>query len=134
VGWVRLIWEQDQLTLPCRHLTLRRAGRLCCVLASAIRFWIMLARVLMAFLGVFLVGCGKPAAPSAATSPPDQAQIDAVVNDLTHAVRKYAVEQRRAPKALDELVANGYLARLPSAPAGKKFAIDKNLQVYLANQ
>ena len=66
----------------------------------------MLARVLMAFLAVLLVGCGKPGAGSAATGAPDQAQIDAGLNELTQAVRKYAAEQRRAPKALDELVAN----------------------------
>jgi competence protein ComGC len=94
----------------------------------------MLARVLMALLLVLLVGCGKSAARTAASSAADQAQVDAVVNELTQAVRRYAVEQRRVPKALDELVANGYLAGIPSAPAGKKFAINKNLQVYLANQ
>jgi competence protein ComGC len=94
----------------------------------------MLARVLVAFLVVLLAGCGKSAARSAAKSAPAQAQTDAVVNELTQVVRKYAVEQRRAPKVLDELVTNGYLARIPSAPAGKKFAINKNLQVYLANQ
>ncbi len=94
----------------------------------------MVARVLMAFLVVLLVGCGKSAPPSAATGATEQAQIDVALNELTQAVRKYAAEQRRAPKELDELVTKGYLTAIPSAPAGKKFAINKNLQVYLANQ
>jgi hypothetical protein len=94
----------------------------------------MVARVLMAFLMVLLVGCGKSSPPSASTGAADQAQIDRALNDLTQALRKYAVERRRAPATLDELVTNGYLAAIPNAPAGKKYAINKNLQVYLANQ
>lgn len=88
----------------------------------------MVARLLMVPLMLALVGCGKSAPPSASTGNP--AEID----QLTQTLRKYAVEQRRAPTNLDELVASGYLAAIPSAPAGKKFAIDKNLRVYLANQ
>ncbi len=94
----------------------------------------MVARVLTALLVLLMVGCGKSSSPSASTSAADQAQINVVLNDLTQVVRKYAVEQRRAPATLDELVTKGYLAAIPSAPAGKKFAINKNLQVYLANQ
>ena len=94
----------------------------------------MAARVLMVLLMLFLVGCGKSAPPSASTRAADQAKIDLTLNELTQAVRKYAVEQRRAPLALDELMTNGYLAAIPSAPEGKKFAINKNLQVYLANR
>lgn len=54
--------------------------------------------------------------------------------ELTQAVRKFAVEQRAAPTTLDELVAKGYLDRIPPAAKGKRYAINKNLQVYLANQ
>ncbi|MBI2949784.1 MAG: hypothetical protein HYY23_19305 [Verrucomicrobia bacterium] len=63
----------------------------------------------------------------------NEAQIAAVLNELTQAVRKYSVEQRRVPKSLEEVVASGYWGRIPQAPSGKRFAIDKNLQVYLAN-
>ena len=70
-----------------------------------------------------------PASPAA-----NEVQIAAILGQLTQAVRQYSVEQRRVPKSLDELVTGGYLARLPQAPTGKKFAIDKNLQVYLAKQ
>ena len=80
-----------------------------------------------------------PANPSATVSPQsasdsDAAQIAALVKELTQAVRKYSVEQRRVPKNLEELVANGYLISVPPAPAEKKFAIDKNLQVNLVNR
>jgi hypothetical protein len=106
--------------------------------------FLMSARLLMACLLAALMGCGKQQASSsssaakpevdAAATTADEAQIAAVLNELTQAVRKCAVEQRRAPKNLEDLVANGYLGRVPPAPAGKKYAIGKNLQVYLANQ
>ena len=57
-----------------------------------------------------------------------------MIEQLTQAVRKYAVEQHRTPTNLEELVASGRLAAIPEAPAGKKYAINKNLQVYLANR
>ena len=94
----------------------------------------MVARVLMVLLMLLLVGFGKSSPASGSTGAADSAQIDPVLEQLTQAVRKYAVEQHRAPTTLDELVAKGYLAAIPSAPAGKKFAINKNLQVCLANQ
>jgi hypothetical protein len=93
----------------------------------------MVVRILMVLLLV-LVGCGKSSPGSSSTAAADQAQIDLALNELTQVLRKYAVEQRRAPATLSELVTNGYLAAIPTAPAGKKFAINKNLQVYLANQ
>ena len=64
----------------------------------------------------------------------DTASAEAKAAELTQVVRKYAAEKQRAPKSLEELVAAGYLPVTPAAPAGKKFAIDKNLQVYLADQ
>jgi hypothetical protein len=66
--------------------------------------------------------------PAAAT---DEAQMAAVLNELTQAVRKFGVEQRRVPKSLEEVAARGYLSGVPPAPAGKKYVIDKNLQVRL---
>ena len=94
----------------------------------------MVARVLMAVLMLLLAGCGKPPSTSAAAGAADSAQLELALNQLTQAVRKYAAEQRSAPTTLDELVTKGYLSAIPSAPAGKKFAINKNLQVYLAKQ
>jgi hypothetical protein len=73
----------------------------------------------------------EPATPPAAS---DEARTASLLGELTQAVRKYGVEKRRVPKTLEELVASGYLSQIPQAPAGKKFAINKNLQVYLADE
>lgn len=54
--------------------------------------------------------------------------------ELTQAVRRYGLEQRRAPKTLEEVAAAGYLKALPEAPQGKKFAINSKLEVYIANR
>ena len=120
----------------------------------------MFVRLLTACLLAICIGCGKQPAsspspaelktdtavptakPSAAAPQVDpsaaaaaeEAQIAAALNELTQAVRRYSVEQRRVPKTLDELVARGYLSRVPQAPGGKTFAINKDLQVYLANR
>ena len=64
----------------------------------------------------------------------DTATAEAKAAELTQIVRKYAAEKQRAPKSFDEIVAAGYLPSIPEAPAGRTFAIDKNLQVYLANK
>jgi hypothetical protein len=90
-------------------------------------------------------GCGKqgssvaPGAPSVA-APAEGApagttadQIAALLVELTQTARRYAAEQQRVPKTVDELVGNGYLNALPQAPPGKRFAISQNLQVYLAD-
>ena len=119
----------------------------------------MLARTLAVCLLVAAVGCGQapssapsqpgstttdaaadssPAGTSAATSPApavptDATQIAALLAELTQAVRKYGVEKQRVPKSLDELVAGGYLNQVPQPPPGKRFEIDKKLQVHLVN-
>ena len=86
-------------------------------------------------------GAAPPAVPSPhstrtdfSSSALDDAQMTAVLGELTQAVRKYSVERRRVPKTLDELVVNGYLARVPEAPEGKRFAISKDLQVQLVRR
>ncbi len=84
-----------------------------------------------------LVGCGGGSGTSSGRDEAAQAreaQIAATLKELTQLVRKYSVEQRQAPKNLDELVAKGYLSQVPEAPVGKKFAIDKNLQVYVSDR
>jgi hypothetical protein len=95
-------------------------------------------------LCLLLVGCGKQSGELQTTKVPgtnasennsasnSEADVTAQLAQLTQTVRKYGVEQRRAPKNLDELVAAGYLSSIPLAPSGKKFAINKNLEVYLA--
>ena len=71
---------------------------------------------------------------AAANQSPDTASADARAAELTQVVRKYAAEKQRAPKDFQEIVAAGYLTSVPAAPAGKKFVIDKNLAVQLADQ
>jgi hypothetical protein len=93
---------------------------------------------------LFLTSCGhrEPGGSAAPTPAPAAAEnpavapadSSAVLSELTQAVRRYAAEQRKAPTSLDELVTEHYLPAIPQAPAGKRFAIDKKLQVYLADQ
>jgi hypothetical protein len=83
-----------------------------------------------------LVACGKkPPEASSRNSPSPAAagETDSAktLETLTQAVRKYAAEMRAAPKSIDDVVAAGYLAQMPEAPAGKKFVIDDNLRVQL---
>jgi len=83
------------------------------------------------------VGCGKPSSSTPAKPDPaaaGEAELTTVLTELTQVVRRYAAEQRRAPKTLDELVTAGYLSQLPEAPTGKKFAINPKLEVYLAKR
>ena len=101
----------------------------------------MSGRFLIACALAFLIGCGKqktsspsPADSSATAAAGNEAQTAALLSELTQQVRKYAVEQHRAPKTLEELVANGYLDAVPPAPTGKRFAINKDLKVYLADR
>jgi hypothetical protein len=74
---------------------------------------------------------GQPPPERSAGTLAPQEDVSGVLSGLTQVVRKYAAEQRRVPKTLDELVAAGYLPSLPAAPAGNKFVIDKNLAVQL---
>ncbi len=93
---------------------------------------------MMAGLLAGVSGCG-PSGGSRENQAAGQAaasdiEINRVLSELTQLVRKYSVEQRQAPQSLDTLVAKGYLARVPPAPDGKRFAITKNLEVVLADR
>jgi competence protein ComGC len=79
-------------------------------------------------------------APAATNSPTQTAASEAkdpdtsaILTELTQKVRRYGLEQRQAPKNLEELVSKGYLPTVPKAPPGKRFAINKNLEVYLTD-
>lgn len=76
---------------------------------------------------------GKSATPAAASEAAPAQEVDrqATLDRLTQALRKFAAEQRRVPKSLDELVATGYLPELPGAPSGKRYVFDENLRVTL---
>lgn len=90
--------------------------------------------ILLACLG----GCGRHHAPSTSGSAEaaraGEDPTPAVLAELTQLVRKYGAEQRQAPNGLDDLVTKGYLTSVPPAPNGKRFAINKRLEVYLADR
>ncbi len=78
-----------------------------------------------------------PAEPVSEPAPPlvaEETDTAAVLSELTQRVRKFAVEQRRVPKSLEEVVAGGYLDHVPQAPAGKKFVVNPTLQVQLVDR
>jgi hypothetical protein len=99
---------------------------------------------LLCSIPLLVFGCGKktespgpvavPAASSGAAAP-GEADMGAVLRDLTQALRKYSVEHKQVPKTFSEVVAAGYVQHLPEAPPGKKFEIDpKTMQVVVVKQ
>jgi len=109
----------------------------------------LMLRCILRLVPVLLVACSKkaeqatetPAAPAQASAAESTAaavqgdanQVAATLAELTQTVRKYGAEKQRVPKDLNELVAAGYLPGVPAAPVGKKFAINKQMEVYLAD-
>jgi len=75
---------------------------------------------------------------SASSSNPDVGYLGAVANakksmegnlgvsQLQEAIRLYKVERERFPKDLDELIASGYIAKLPKAPYGMTYTYDQS--------
>ncbi len=57
-----------------------------------------------------------------------------LLQTMTQAVRQYAMEQQRVPKSLQEVADAGRLASVPEPPPGKKFMIDKKLNVVLVDK
>ena len=109
---------------------------------------LMLRRILC-LVPILLVACSKKAEPAVEASaapaqlPAVESSVGAAVDanqlgselaELTQVVRKYGAEKQRVPKDLNELVTAGYLPSIPPAPAGKRFAINKQMEVYLADQ
>lgn len=87
-------------------------------------------------------GCGKKAAEAPATPNAASTVVEGATNSdedniakqtqrLTQVLRKFAAENRRVPRSLDELVQMGYLPELPVPPGGKKFVFDDQLRVTL---
>lgn len=72
---------------------------------------------------------GAPTA--AAEEVPSKDALDAV----TKAVQSFFINKERAPKNLEELVASGFLKKLPAPPAGKKYVYDpEKANITLADQ
>jgi len=56
-------------------------------------------------------------APGATAEVPSKDALETV----TRALQSFYVAHDRAPKSLDELLASGFLRKLPAPPAGKKY-------------
>ncbi len=69
-----------------------------------------------------------PAAPATPTVPDGpaiaEADVSAVLEEMTQALRKFSFEKKRLPTSIDELVTAGYLGAKPTPPGSKRFAID----------
>lgn len=76
----------------------------------------------------------SPASTDAAPSPTEDADPTAVLQSLTQAVRRYGVERQQVPSNLEDLVSKGYLVQIPEAPRGKRFRINRQLQVELVDK
>lgn len=63
-----------------------------------------------------------------------EADLATILEMLTQAVRRYGVEQQRVPANLEELVDRGYLTRVPAAPRGRRYVIDRQLRVQLQDE
>ncbi len=70
-------------------------------------------------------GTAAPTAPSVADGPAiAEADVSAILEEMTQALRKFSFEKKRLPGSIDELVTAGYLGAKPTAPGGKRFTID----------
>jgi len=118
--------------------------------------------VLLLLMAVLITGCGKSPETSrpnpVSTSQPaegektdatpateqpavadgsgsSEAALNAALDELTQALRKYSFEHQRLPKTFSEVVSAGYVKNMPQAPPGKRFEIDaKTVQVVLVKQ
>lgn len=91
--------------------------------------------LLLCLLAVALPACRKRAVVPVSTQPAAPPDPATDIPNLTIAVRSYVMTQGKAPATLDDLVKAGCIARLPTPPAGKKYAIDaKKAEAVLVNQ
>ena len=75
-----------------------------------------------------------PTAPGTAAAEQEVPSKDAL-DAVTKAAQSFFVSKERAPKNLEELVASGFLKKLPAPPAGKKYVYDpERANITLADQ
>ncbi len=68
---------------------------------------------------------GAPTTPAVPDGPAiAEADVSAILEEMTQALRKFSFEKKRLPTSIDELVTAGYLGAKPTAPGSKRFAID----------
>lgn len=109
----------------------------------------------------FGVGCKKESAVEPPTSPEENAQLqrnvspdapptssqnrpqtlnvapqedpDAVVKQLNRELARWMLRNKRTPSSFEEFVSSAQL-QVPPAPAGKKYVLNKDVRIVLANQ
>lgn len=116
--------------------------------ADSVQLFGMTTRItsIALLLVIFGLGCGKGSnnadsgiatgqkVEGGSSGEGASGDMQPLLNDLTQQARKYGMEQQKAPKDLNELVAKGYLSAVPQAPPGKKFEITRKLDVILTDQ
>ncbi|NBV21644.1 MAG: hypothetical protein EBS05_06945 [Proteobacteria bacterium] len=50
---------------------------------------------------------------------------------LSQALLTFRRDKQRGPKDWEELIATGYLKKMPTAPAGKRYVFDRSLNVLM---
>lgn len=112
---------------------------------------------IMCGMALLLTGCGRkadaplppqpeahapvPVAVSTVTNSttrealalPPGANLDAELAQLTRELRKWIVRHQRPPGSFEEFAASAPF-QVPAAPAGKKFAISKQMRVVVVNR
>jgi hypothetical protein len=82
-----------------------------------------------------VAGAGATSGRAHGSAVPTEAELNAALEQLTQALRKYSFERRRLPKTLGEVVTAGYVTEIPQAPPGQVFAINpKTMQVVLVKE
>jgi len=78
---------------------------------------------------------GAVSAPGVGTAAVEEVPSKDALDAVTKAVQSFFINKERAPKNLEELVASGFLKKLPAPPAGKKYVYDpERANITLANQ
>lgn len=77
-----------------------------------------------------------PTVPNPVTIPTSVTADDPqLLESMTQALRRYALEHRSVPENFDAVVTGGYIRNVPAPPAGKKYGIDtKAVRVVLDAQ
>ena len=64
---------------------------------------------------------------------PEGANMDAVLTQLTRELHRWIVGNRRTPNSFEEFIASSRL-QCPPPPAGKKYALTKQMKVVLVDR
>lgn len=102
-------------------------------------------KLLVTGVGVLLLaGCGKESSGpgtgggmatqgAAPELTPAEAEVATELATLTRELKRHVVSTKKRPNSFEEFVAEAKVT-VPPAPAGKKFALSKELRVVLVDQ